>query len=227
MLRTIKIVLLLTCVAACSSDHARPHWNNIDVIRENVEAPRAHFVAYETGADALAGKLSENSRYQSLNGDWKFNYSDSPAGRPVDFYKSEFDTSGWGSIPVPSNWEREGHGYAIYVNVPYPFEIDEPNVPTEENPVGSYRRDFNVPEEWSDDEIFIETVPLLRRAFANFQAPERRKMAEKVKHLGAGILTDANGTKSSVGNRAVNLQRAKQTLPVLAMILGVKYDEPK
>jgi beta-galactosidase len=156
MRNSINAVLLLSCVAACSSDHARPHWNNIDVIRENVEAPRAHFVAYETEADALAGKLNANSRYRSLNGDWQFNYSDTPAARPVDFYKADFDTSAWGNIPVPSNWEREGHGYAIYVNVPYPFEIDEPNVPTEENPVGSYRRDFNVPEAWTEDEVFIE-----------------------------------------------------------------------
>ena len=57
---------------------------------------------------------------------------------------------------MPSNWEREGHGYAIYVNVPYPFEIDEPNVPTEDNPVGSYRRDFSLPAEWIGEQIFVE-----------------------------------------------------------------------
>ena len=57
---------------------------------------------------------------------------------------------------MPSNWERHGHGYPIYVNVPYPFEIDEPNVPTEDNPVGSYRRSFEVPEAWSGEQIFVE-----------------------------------------------------------------------
>ena len=114
------------------------------------------FVAYHSAAEALAGDLNANSRYQSLNGDWKFSYSDSPAGRPADFYQMDFDVSEWDDIPVPSNWEREGHGYAIYVNVPYPFEIDEPNVPTEKNPVGSYRRKFDVPESWSGDEIFLE-----------------------------------------------------------------------
>lgn len=156
MNRTITLSLLLLCVAACTDVGQRPHWNNIDVIRENVEAPRAHFISYASPEEALAGDLAANSRYRSLNGNWKFNYSDTPAGRPVDFYKSDYDVSGWSDIPVPSNWEREGYGYAIYVNVPYPFEIDEPNVPTVENPVGSYKRDFEVPADWSGDEIFLE-----------------------------------------------------------------------
>jgi len=135
-------------LAACSGDGPRPAWNDIDVIRENVEAPRAHFVPYRI-ADA-------DTYRKSLNGDWKFNYSPTPAGRPVGFYREDFDVSGWDDIPVPSNWEREGHGYAIYVNVPYPFEIDEPNVPTEDNPVGSYRRTFDVPEAWADQQVFVE-----------------------------------------------------------------------
>ena len=156
MFRTTTTILLLMCAASCTFEGQRPHWNNIDVIRENVEAPRAHFVAYPTAAQALAGDLASNARYRSLNGDWKFNYSDSPALRPTDFYKNDYDVSGWADIPVPSNWEREGYGYAIYVNVPYPFEIDEPNVPTEKNPVGSYKRSFEVPDEWTGDDIFLE-----------------------------------------------------------------------
>ncbi|MGI9199683.1 MAG: sugar-binding domain-containing protein, partial [Woeseiaceae bacterium] len=156
MYKTTKTILLLMCVAGCTYEGQRPHWNNIDVIRENVEAPRAHFVAYPSAEEALAGDLASNTRYRSLNGDWKFNYSDSPALRPADFYTSDFDVADWADIPVPSNWEREGYGYAIYVNVPYPFEIDEPNVPTEENPVGSYKRNFEVPDDWSGDEIFME-----------------------------------------------------------------------
>lgn len=153
---TPGILLLLLCIAGCSNDNARPHWNNIDVIREHVESPRAHFIAYPDAAEAQTGDLATNARYRSLNGTWKFHYSDSPAGRPADFYRMDFDVSAWDSIAVPSNWEREGYGYAIYVNVPYPFEIDEPNVPTDDNPVGSYRRSFDVPLAWSGDDVFVE-----------------------------------------------------------------------
>jgi beta-galactosidase len=134
-------------LAACSAEDPRPAWNDIDVIRDNVEAPRAHFVPFRTGNQATR---------ISLNGEWKFHFSDTPGSRPADFYRSDYDVSGWQDIPVPSNWEREGHGYPIYVNVPYPFEIDEPNVPTEDNPVGSYRRTFDVTAEWIGEQIFVE-----------------------------------------------------------------------
>jgi len=143
-------------LTACSADESRPAWNDINVIRDNVEAPRAHYVPYRSRDAALAGEVSDNAWRKSLNGSWKFSYSPSPADRPVDFYKADFDASTWGSIPVPSNWERQGHGYPIYVNVPYPFAIDEPNVPEEDNPVGSYRRTFEVPAAWLDELVFVE-----------------------------------------------------------------------
>lgn len=149
MTNSFRIFLLLLCAVAGADETTRPHWNNIDVIRENVEAPRAHFVPHRKINTDLAHRVS-------LNGDWKFHYSDSPAARPADFYKLDYDVAEWDTIPVPSNWERHGHGYPIYVNVPYPFEIDEPNVPVDENPVGSYRRTFDVAEPWLRERIFVE-----------------------------------------------------------------------
>ena len=147
MSRFILVAAVFALIAPCLAEERRPAWNDINVIRDNVEAPRAHFVP--SRVDDEAGRVS-------LNGNWKFHYSDTPAGRPTDFYRADFDVSDWDDIPVPSNWERHGHGYPIYVNVPYPFEIDEPNVPTEDNPVGSYRRSFEVPEAWSGEQIFVE-----------------------------------------------------------------------
>jgi beta-galactosidase len=134
----------------------RPAWNDIEVIRENTEEPRAHFVAFRSVDAALAGEITANARYLSLNGEWKFQFADNPAKRPANFHLPEFDASSWPDIPVPSNWEREGYGHPIYVNVPYPFEIDEPNVPEDDNPVGSYRRTFALPADWSGDEIFLQ-----------------------------------------------------------------------
>jgi len=149
----ISAVIATTLLSACADDttnsESRPAWNDINVIRENTEAPRAHFVPYR-------GDAATNPWMMSLNGQWKFNYASSPGGRPADFFKPDYDVSGWVDTAVPSNWEREGHGYAIYVNVPYPFDIDEPNVPLEENPVGSYRREFDVPDTWQSDEIFLQ-----------------------------------------------------------------------
>lgn len=154
--RIVLAMLLLLPVQYAIAQAERPHWNNIDVIRENTEPPRAHFVPAPDRAVAAAPDALVNPWRQSLNGRWKFNYSDSPSGRPEKFFETGFDASDWPEIEVPSNWERHGYGYPIYVNVPYPFEIDEPNVPTEDNPVGSYRRDFEVPAVWSGRDIFIE-----------------------------------------------------------------------
>ena len=150
----IASALLISCTTAPISIGSRPAWNDINVIRENVELPRAHFVAYADRETALSG--GSNPNFQSLNGLWKFHYSDSPADRPARFFESGFDSSDWANIPVPSNWEREGYGVPIYINVPYPFEPDEPNVPTQDNPVGSYQRGFNVPESWPDKDIFLQ-----------------------------------------------------------------------
>jgi beta-galactosidase len=150
MLLALSIMLALPLAAA-----ERPHWNNIEIIRENTLPPRAHFVPYPDATAALAADPASHPGRLSLNGNWKFHYSDSPAERPEAFHQLGFDDSGWAEIPVPSNWERHGFGYPIYVNVPYPFEIDEPNVPTEGNPVGSYRRSFEVPGGWADKDVFL------------------------------------------------------------------------
>ena len=155
-LLTAAVLLPASAALGDANDAERPAWNDINVIRENTEAPRAHFVPYRSRANAIVGDTDANPWLQSLNGDWKFSYSASPSTRPAGFFEEDFDVSGWTDIPVPSNWERQGHGYAIYVNVPYPFEIDEPNVPTEDNPVGSYRRDFSVPETWQGEETFLQ-----------------------------------------------------------------------
>jgi beta-galactosidase len=140
---------------AAGPDSQPPHWNNVEVIRENAEAPRAWFIPYPSVEAAQARDIGSNQWFRSLNGEWKFHFSATPEERPERFFEPGFDDRDWADIPVPSNWEREGFGYAIYVNVPYPFEIDEPRVPTEDNPVGSYRHEFSVPSNWQDRNVFL------------------------------------------------------------------------
>ncbi|MDG5798915.1 glycoside hydrolase family 2 TIM barrel-domain containing protein [Marinilabiliaceae bacterium ANBcel2] len=142
-------------------------WEDPLVIERNKEDARTTFFSYTSQESALTGdKL--NSRYKSLNGDWRFNLSDRPADRPRDFYKPEFDVSGWDLIKVPGNWEVQGHDVPIYVNHPYEFADDRfdpiteledgpdlDRIPKEYNPVGSFRQSFNVPQDWNGEEIFI------------------------------------------------------------------------
>jgi beta-galactosidase len=73
-----------------------------------------------------------------LNGTWDFHYALTPF-QDIDM---------WKSIEVPGHWQLQGYGKPHYTNVPYPFPIDPPFVPTE-NPVGTYRRLFRVPPDWA------------------------------------------------------------------------------
>ena len=63
--------------------------------------------------------------------------------------------SDWGEIEVPSNWELEGHGIPIYTNIKYVFPNNPPFVGRDYNPVGSYRRFFELPEIWSEKEVYL------------------------------------------------------------------------
>lgn len=57
----------------------------------------------------------------SLNGTWKFFYSDSPYEIPQDFFKPGFNDRKWPNIQVPSNWEMQGFGQAVFRNVSAPW----------------------------------------------------------------------------------------------------------
>ena len=140
---------------AAASTATAVEWNDLTILQVNREAPRATMMVYPSKKAAMAYDRTTSPWFQSLNGDWKFNWVRSPKERPVDFYRVGFDDREWDSIPVPSNWEMEGYGQKIYTNIKYPFEMNPPHAPTEWNPVGSYRREFNVSSEWDGRETYL------------------------------------------------------------------------
>jgi beta-galactosidase len=73
----------------------------------------------------------------------------------MNFFEESFDVSKWAEIPVPSNWELQGYGTPIYSNITYPFPKNPPFIPHEDNPVGSYRRDFNLPASWAGRKVYL------------------------------------------------------------------------
>ncbi len=131
----------------------------------NKEPYHATLMPYANLKEALAANRYKSSYYRSLNGKWKFRWVPEPSLRPVDFYKLDFDLSGWAEIPVPSNWEVHGYGTPFYRNFGYTIRRDWPRVMSEpprhwtayreRNPVGSYRRDFDLPAEWKGRRVFI------------------------------------------------------------------------
>lgn len=131
----------------------------------NKEPAHATLMPYSNIQEALAGKRKNSSHCLLLNGTWKFHWASWPQKRPAGFYEQGFDVSGWDDITVPSNWQVKGYGTPFYSNYNYTFQKDFPRVMsapplnftafTERNPVGSYRRDFTLPQNWNGNRVFL------------------------------------------------------------------------
>lgn len=153
---------------------AQPYWEDETVFQENKEEGHATYTPYPTVAAMMADKdfyekpwlPTRSASVVSLNGTWRFHFVDEPSKRPTDFYKDDYDVSGWDTLPVPSNWEMHGYDRPIYCNVEYPHGNTPPFIKARPgfndggksygiNPVGSYVRTFRVPEGWAGKRTFI------------------------------------------------------------------------
>ena len=167
MIRPSLFLFLLVPSAAFAQQSAiPPELENPRITGVNKEAAHATLTPFPAEAAALRGGAGDAVFTKSLNGPWRFHWVKQPSERPTDFYKPDFPVSSWKEIEVPSNWEMKGYGTPIYSNVPYPFKRDAPHVMEEpddktwtaygeRNPVGSYRRTFDIPQNWRGREIFI------------------------------------------------------------------------
>lgn len=154
-----KILPFLILISSVSYLVAQPHpdWENPQVFAINKENPRAFFYSYPNVDKALKFDRTASENFILLNGDWKFNWVTKPADRPMDFYSESFDASEWKEIPVPSDWQMHGYGIPIYTNVAYPWTSnpEPPLVDHNNNPVGSYIHEFDIPDRWDGNKIFI------------------------------------------------------------------------
>lgn len=130
-----------------------PDYENPEVISINTKEPTATFYHY-TNKD-FSKPWQELSNYKLLNGTWKFNHVNKPADRPKEFYKTDYNASNWDDIDVPSNWQMRGYDFPIYTNIIYPFPKNAPYIPDSFNPVGSYKKTFNVDESWIDKKVSL------------------------------------------------------------------------
>ncbi len=161
-----------------------PYWEDETVFAENKERGHATFMPYASEAEMTADRdrydypwlPAASTLHQSLNGTWRFHFVSEPAQRPLDFFKEGYDVSSWDTIPVPSNWEMQGYDRPIYCNVEYPHANTPPYIKARPgfndngknygiNPVGSYVRTFNVPQEWLSRRTLIHFGGIYSAAF--------------------------------------------------------------
>jgi beta-galactosidase len=147
-----------------SSQRNLPYWKDVSVVQVNKEYPRTQFMTFDNKTEALKKRFEESKYHLSLNGRWQFFFVDAYKQLPANITDSTVSLDGWKEIIVPGNWEMQGFGTAIYVNHPYEFVERDPQTRfpkmappflPEANPVGVYRREMVIPEEWKDREIFL------------------------------------------------------------------------
>ena len=154
-------------------------WQSVDSLSFNKEQPHAWFFSFENVEQARK-VLPEHSKYwQSLDGEWAFHWAPNPDERPKNFYETSYDVSGWDKVQVPMNWniygvQKDGsqkYGTPIYSNQRVIFYHErkvndwkkgvmrEPakDWPTykHRNEVGSYRRSFTIPADWTNRKVYI------------------------------------------------------------------------
>ena len=156
----LGVCMLGSSVLANAGDnkmHTLPYWQDIQTVSVNRESPRTAFMTYDSRQSALSGKYENSNFYKLLNGTWKFYYSDSHRNLPVDAVQEVADMKGWNDIQVPGNWEVQGYGVPIYTNHGYEFKALNPQPPQlpEDIPVGIYRREITVPQDWMSRDIYL------------------------------------------------------------------------
>ena len=152
-----RFIIILASMLAITAQAQVHDWENPAVLGINKLPYHATL--------QLPSKEKECKEIVSLNGQWLFHWSRNPEERPIDFYREDYDVSQWGTITVPGNWQTQGYGTPIYININYPFVRNRPSVTSEppkdwtayenRNPVGSYVTFFDVTKEMLSKNLIL------------------------------------------------------------------------
>ncbi len=143
-----RTVLLLFCLLQLMSASAQNDWENPRLVDQGKEKPHVDFMLFDAKKDVIEDQY----------------YVDKHADRIKDFYRTDLNDAGWANINVPSNWELNGFGIPIYTNITYPYPKNPPFI-GENNPVGTYRKTFTIPENWKEKEVLLHFGSITGCAF--------------------------------------------------------------
>lgn len=129
---------------------------NPEVFRVNRLDAHSDHQYYETWEELDGGSMRLR---QSLNGTWRFSYAKKPALRVKDFYRMDHKLEEFGNIEVPGHIQLQQWDKCHYTNTVYPWdghsELHPPYVDMEDNPVGSYVKEFDLDEPLKDKRLFV------------------------------------------------------------------------
>ncbi|MBR3932348.1 MAG: glycoside hydrolase family 2 [Clostridia bacterium] len=120
-------------------------YEDINILSENRKKQRAYYIP--------------ESGYTLLNGIWDFKFYH------CDF-EEDYIEKNWDKIDVPSCWQLKGYENPNYANVAYPYPYEPPFVPTK-NPMGIYRREFEITDTNKRTYIVFEGVSSCLELYIN------------------------------------------------------------
>ena len=151
-------------------------WDEVKITQKNREVAHTIEIPVATEQDIQDKSIEQSTYYQTLNGTWKFKWVPDPSQKPANFHTSYSNASGWDDIDVPAVWQmygiRNGKSWdkPLYVNTSYPFSWssganysvmggnpgdDMTYNKNMRNPVGSYLREFTIPDGWNGRDVYV------------------------------------------------------------------------
>ena len=166
LLKPIMFGVLAVCLVlvlfGCNNDKAglqeNDEWNNNPgQIQRNKENAHAPLISYDDTESAIKADRQNSPYFQSLNGEWKFSLKNKVDEVNMEFVKSSFSVDDWQTITVPSNWELQGFSAPTYTKNTYLWDVMEfsPAHVPDDNEIGLYRREIEVPADWNGREVYI------------------------------------------------------------------------
>jgi beta-galactosidase len=152
-----KLLFMVLFLLGTSLFAQKNEWSDPGVNEINRLPMHSNFFAYESENLALKGVKEDSKNFMTLNGLWKFYWVKNSDMRSTDFSAVNYNDQGWADMPVPGMWELNGFGDPVYVSAGYAwsnqFRNNPPEVPVENNHVGSYRKEITIPQNWKGKEI--------------------------------------------------------------------------
>lgn len=145
----IVLCICLLLIACQESAEVPDELTDPSITSLNRLDARASIFSYESTDLAISNDRKRSERFLSLNGVWSFHYAESEKEVPRNIHRPEFELKDLDTIHVPGNWEAQDFGIPYYLDEEYPFEAKPPITP-EINPVGTYKRKFELPKTWLD-----------------------------------------------------------------------------
>ena len=123
--KRLLFLSLLTAATMATAQTGRPaaaptwtEWHDLEINEVNRLPLHTEFFAFNgTEQNLSVDDKKQSKNFLSLDGLWKFKWVEHAGQRPTDFYLPSLDDSSWATMPVPGNWELNGYGDPLYVNI--------------------------------------------------------------------------------------------------------------